>query len=165
MFLHKATPHWLSSDPYTYKSTETELIQNSSTLSVFGNTSKNVNLCKYSLFRNGFTRAQLDSRYPQRLDPNHYTFFRSYCQDSSFFPSIAQPNFVHRAQEPSPRIGTQSYCGKVVLSSVEENDLCILAILVKIRAFSLLSLSQTLLPDPRNLHPKLEPDRKVGRAC
>ena len=127
--------------------------------------SKNVNLRAYSLFRKGFTRAQLGSRYPRRLDPNHYTFYRSHCQDSSFFPNIAQPNFAHRAQEPSPRIGTRSDSRKVVSSRVEENDLRYLAILAKILAFSTLSLRQTLLPDCRSLHLKVEPDRTVGRSC
>ena len=33
------------------------------------------------------------------------------------------------------------------------------------QAFSLLSLSQTVLLDPRNLPLKFEPDRTVGRLC
>ena len=66
------------------------------------------------------------------LDANHNTFFRSDCQDSSFFTIIAQPNFAHGLHEPSPEIITRPDSGKVMLSSVEEPELPIFALLGKI---------------------------------
>ena len=99
------------------------------------------------------------------FDANHNTFFRSHCQDSSFFPIIAQPNFTHGPQEPSPELITRSDSGKVVLSSVEERELPISALLGKIWAFPLLSLSQTMPTDPRNLRLEVESDRRLGTSC
>ena len=94
--------------------------------------SRNVSLHWYSLLRDDLhmpNSALVDSRC---LDPDHYTFFRSHCQDSSYFLIIAQPNFAHGPQEPSPELITQSDSGKVELSSVEESELPIFALLGKI---------------------------------